>query len=76
MPQGETNHLSSIALEGFRGVGEWHRIEMTVDGESVVVLLEGREVLRAGSIGNVSGYIGFQGEAGEVEYRSIQIQVR
>jgi hypothetical protein len=76
MPQGDTDHQGAIAVEGFRGVGEWHRIEMIVEGESVVVLLEGREVLRAGAIGNVSGYIGLQGEAGEVEYRSIRIRSR
>jgi hypothetical protein len=76
MPQGETNHQGAVAVEAFRGVGEWHRIEVAVDGESVVVLLEGREILRGGSIGNASGYIGFQGEAGEVEYRSIRIRTR
>lgn len=74
MPAGETVHDAASVLAAYRGVGEWHTVEVVADGETLRVSLQGQEVLRAAGIGNASGLIGFQGEAGEVEYRAIEIR--
>lgn len=76
MPRGESNHQSEIARDGYRGVREWHRLQIDVEGDNVQVELDGEVILTAGSIGNADGYIGFQAERGEVEYRSIRIRPR
>lgn len=76
MPRDHSNHRNEVASDGFRGVGEWHQLQMDVSGDSVQVDLNGERVLSAGSIGNDDGYIGFQAERGEVEFRSIRIRPR
>jgi hypothetical protein len=41
---------------------------------ALIVTLNGVGVTGAANVANSSGYVGIQGEAGVVEYRSIQIK--
>ena len=74
MPQGETDHDAEVLDARYRGVGEWHALEVEVRGEALTVWLDGAVITRAQGIANPTGYIGFQAEAGTVEYRNIRIR--
>lgn len=71
---GETEFNSEAVLEAYSGVGEWQTIEIQAIEDSLTVLLNGTLVTRAENIVNPAGYIGFQGETGVVEFRTIEIR--
>src|SRR5688572_14913426 len=71
---GETNFDSAAALRVAKPTGEWQTLELEVVGEMLTVTLNGTVVTRATGLANPRGYVGLQGEAGIVEYRSVQIQ--
>jgi hypothetical protein len=73
-PGGETNFDSAAAIQVSKKTGEWQVFEVEVRGDRLTVTLNGTVVTRAGNLANPSGYIGLQGEAGIVQYRSIQIR--
>jgi hypothetical protein len=70
----ETNFDSAAALQAAKKTGEWQTLDIGVTGDRLTVTLNGTVVTTAAGIANPSGYIGLQGEAGIVEYRSIQIR--
>ncbi len=70
----DTNFDSAAALQASTKTGEWQTFEIEVRGDRVSAKLNGRPVLNAGNVANPSGYIGVQGEAGTVEFRSVQIR--
>lgn len=74
MPPGETKLDEAAVQRLFKGTGAWQTLELEVANDQLVVRLDGTEVMRAGSISRVPGYIGIQGEAGAVEYRAIEIR--
>lgn len=53
--------------------GEWNKFEITVDGGSVVSLLNGEKVNEASDCDVVAGQIGFQSEGGEIQFRTIKL---
>lgn len=73
-PPGEKSFDPDAALAAARGRGEWQEFEIQVQGDSLVVRLNGTLVTRTSNIVNRAGYIGLQGEAGVVEFRSILIR--
>jgi hypothetical protein len=73
---GETSYDRAAARQAFRKTGEWQTVDITVDGDTLAVVLNGVPTTRAAGIVNPRGYIGIQGETGAVEYRSISIRVR
>jgi hypothetical protein len=73
-PGGMTNFDSAAALRIAKPTGEWQLLEIDVQGDSLNVSLNGTAITRAAGLANARGYIGLQGEAGVVEYRSIGIQ--
>jgi hypothetical protein len=73
-PGGMTNFDSAAALRVAKPTGEWQLLEIEVQGDSLNVALNGTAITRASGLANARGYIGLQGEAGVVEYRSIGIQ--
>jgi hypothetical protein len=70
----DTNFDSASALQAVKKTGEWQLLEIEVRGDRLTARLNGAPVMNAGNVANPSGYIGLQGEAGIVEYRSIQIR--
>ena len=75
-PPGETSFDRAAALAAAKPTGEWQEYEIEVVGDSLTVRLNGALVTRAGGIANPAGFIGVQGEAGAVEYRSIRVRER
>jgi hypothetical protein len=76
MPDGELTFDTAKASSLSKPTGEWQAIEIDVIGDRLMVRLNGTEVMRAGNISNPRGYIGIQGEAGALEFRSIEIRER
>lgn len=74
-PAGDTAFDRTIVDKLFRGLNEWHALEIEAIGESLVVRMEGQQILKA-AILPASGYIGIQSEAGSVEYRQIEISAK
>jgi hypothetical protein len=76
MPDADTEFDDARARSVTRPAGEWQTLEMTVEVERVSASINGTPVLTAEGIGNVSGYIGIQGETPSLEFRSVRIAVR
>lgn len=76
MPDGELRFEEAMAAALSKPTGEWQILEIDARGDRLTVRLNGREVTRAGNIANARGYIGIQGEAGALEFRTIEIQER
>ena len=73
-PNGDTKFDADLVRTLFRGLNEWHALEVEVAGDQLIVRLEGQEITRAANIGNSPGYVGIQGEAGALEYRNIDVR--
>lgn len=73
-PGGQTNFDSAAALRAAKPTGEWQTVEIEVRGDTLSVSLNGTTITKASGLVNPRGFIGLQGEAGIVEFRSIQIQ--
>jgi hypothetical protein len=71
---GETTFDSASAMQAAKKTSEWQTFEIEVRGDRLTAKLNGTQTTTATGIVNPSGYIGLQGEAGIVEYRSIQIR--
>lgn len=56
-----------------RPVGEWNRYEITVQGESVRVRLNGELANEASGAEILAGPIGFQSEGGPIEFRTLEL---
>ncbi len=76
MPAGDTAFDAALVEKIFGGVGEWQTVEIDMGGESLVVRFNGTEVTRASNIARASGFLGIQGEAGALEYRTIEVRGR
>jgi Domain of Unknown Function (DUF1080) len=70
---GVTEFDGPTALGAAKPMGEWQTVLIDVRGQHLSVTLNGAPVTRAEGIANPSGYIGLQGEAGVVEYRSMAL---
>ena len=75
-PAGDTTFDAALVNKLFRGINEWHTLELEVAGDVLIVRLDGQQVTRAVNIGNSPGYVGIQGESGALEYRNIDIRAR
>ena len=53
--------------------GEWNVYEITVDGPSIVVLVNGRKVNEAKGARVLAGRIGLQSEGGEIHFRRVEL---
>jgi hypothetical protein len=53
---------------------EWNTFEIRCVGKRCEVKLNGEEVCTSDDFKNPKGYIGFQGEGGELEFRNIRIR--
>lgn len=68
-------HQSDIEAlkKAYKPAGEWHTYEITAEGESLQVSLNGVLITTATSIKNLQGHIGIQGELGLLEFRKIEL---
>ena len=60
--------------EAYNPTGEWQTYEITAQGETLEVRLNGTLITTATSIKNLTGHVGIQGEHGLVEFRKIQVE--
>jgi hypothetical protein len=74
MEDGETHYDEELVSSLYLGTGEWHTLVIEVVREQLAVTFQGELVTHAEGIGNPSGFIGFQGEEGMVEYRAIRLR--
>ena len=68
-------HSSDIdALKrAYRPTGEWQRYDITCEGETMEVRLNGILITTCTSIKNLEGHVGIQAEHGLLEFRKIEI---
>jgi hypothetical protein len=76
MPDGELLFEEAAAARLSKPTGEWQTIEIDAIADKLTVRLNGSELSRAANIANPRGYIGIQGEAGALEFRSVEIRER
>ncbi len=57
-----------------RPVGEWNQYEIRVEGDTVTLTLNGREVNRATGCDVVAGKIAITAEGDPIEFRNVQLQ--
>ena len=69
------DHKSDLAAlkEAYQPAGEWQTFEITAQGETLEVKLNGVLVTTASNIKNREGHIGIQGEHGHLEFRKIEL---
>jgi len=53
--------------------GEWNRYEITVDGPSIVVVMNGRRVNEVTGAQVMPGRIALQSEGGEIHFRTVEV---
>jgi hypothetical protein len=70
---GTTNFQRERVFALYTGVGEWQDFVIRVADSTLTVQLNGELVTEADNIENPSGYLGFQSEAGVIEYRDLRL---
>lgn len=61
------------ALANEKEAGEWNRFEITAKGDTVTIVLNGKQVNQATSVDVRAGQIGLQSEGGEIHFRNVKI---
>lgn len=61
--------------QAYKPHGNWHTYEITAQGETLEVKLNGIVVSTATSVKNLEGHIGIQGEFGLLEFRKVEVLV-
>jgi hypothetical protein len=78
IPYGAPEFQSESSIDALKSVykpaGEWHIYEITCDGETMEIKLNGAIITTATSIKNLTGHVGIQGEEGLLEFRKIDIE--
>ena len=74
----ESSRLGKIYAVGkAKGVekapGKWNKAEITVDGGTITVVINGEEVNRATDCEITAGKIGLQSEGGEIHFRTVRL---
>ena len=79
IPYGAPEFQSESDIEAlksvFKSVGDWQTFEITCQGETMEIKLNGAVITTATSIKNLSGHIGIQGEGGLLEFRKIDVSL-
>jgi hypothetical protein len=70
-------------MVGFRKIeaaerpeGEWNTYEITIDGPSITVVLNGKKVNEATGAAVIPGRIALQSEGGEIQFRRVELRRR
>jgi hypothetical protein len=53
--------------------GEWNVYEITVDGPSIVAVVNGKKVNEATGAAQTAGRIALQSEGGEIHFRRVEL---
>ncbi len=69
---GEMTSLAKIEANENKP-GEWNKYELTVDGPTITVVLNGKEVNKATDCDTSAGAIGLQSEGGEIHFRTVEL---
>ena len=72
-PFEQKSDLSALR-KAYKPAGEWQAFEISAEGETLEVKLNGVRITTAKSIKNREGHIGIQGENGKLEFRKIELQ--
>ena len=56
-----------------KDAGKWNKAEITVDGGTITVVINGEEVNRATDCDAIAGHIGLQSEGGEIHFRNVRL---
>lgn len=73
-PHGATDFDGERARAASRPAGHWQSLLTRVEGEALVVTLNGVETTRATGLVPGPGHIGIQGETGILEFRSVDLR--
>ncbi|MCM2680712.1 3-keto-disaccharide hydrolase [Echinimonas agarilytica] len=77
IPYGAPEFQHTFDLEALKRAykphGQWHTYQITAQGETFSIVLNGEVVSTATNIKNLDGHIGIQGEFGLLEFRKIEI---
>jgi len=63
----------SKAKDAEKKPGEWNKAQVTVDGGTITVVVNGEEVNKATDCDVIAGHIGLQSEGGEVHFRNVRL---
>ena len=74
VPEGFTSYKRERVFALYTGVGEWQDFTIRASEATLTVELNGELVTEAEAIENLKGYIGFQSEAGVIEYRNLVLR--
>ncbi|MCZ6673592.1 MAG: DUF1080 domain-containing protein [Verrucomicrobia bacterium] len=79
VPYGAPDFESVSDIDALKSVykpaGEWQIYEITCDGETMEIKLNGAVITTATSIKNLTGHVGIQGELGLLEFRKIDVEL-
>lgn len=77
IPYGAPDFKSESSLDALKSVykpaKEWHTYEITCQGETMEIKLNGKVITTATEIKNLTGHIGIQAELGLLEFRKIEV---
>jgi len=65
----------ALAEKLLKAPGQWQSFEIACQGKRCEVKFNGRLVTKSGSLEPRSGYLGLQGEGGQLEFRNLRIKV-
>lgn len=71
---GVTDYRRERVFALYTGVGAWQDFTIRVTGTALTVDLNGERVTEAEGLENARGYLGFQSEAGVIEYRNLTLR--
>lgn len=78
IPYGAPDFVAESDLEALKQVykpaGEWHTYEITCQGETITISLNGAIITKCTGIKNLTGHVGIQGELGLLEFRRIELE--
>ena len=66
---------AKLALKLLKEDQQWNRFEIKCEGSKCEVKFNGQVVATSDGFKNLKGYIGLQGESGQLEFRDIRIKV-
>lgn len=79
IPYGAPDFESTSDLEAlkaaYKPAKEWHNYEITCQGETIEVKLNGTVITTCTQIKNLTGHVGIQAEHGLLEFRKIDVEL-
>ena len=67
-----TGGVKKIAMAE-KAPGEWNHAEITVQGDKIIVIINGKKINEVTGVPVLAGRIGLQAEGGEIHFRNVRI---